>query len=156
MESIHTVKYLNEQSLLPTKVIQICGMRHIYSVCVWRLKEMAGVLDKQHDLLKLIIQKMEITSEADEYDGPHNPRALRYPSASSCPKSKWVPLMQALRLRKWHQRQWFHAVLMTSLCMILDTFLWFVYVHSCLTGFFSAKSICVVYILCICVGHNVV
>ncbi|XP_065151103.1 transient receptor potential cation channel subfamily A member 1b [Paramisgurnus dabryanus] len=65
-----------------------------------RLKEMASVLDKQHDLLKLIIQKMEITSEADEYDGPQNPRALRYPSSSSCPKSKWVPLMQALRLKK--------------------------------------------------------
>ncbi|KAI7792837.1 transient receptor potential cation channel subfamily A member 1b [Triplophysa rosa] len=65
-----------------------------------RLKEMSRMLDKQHNLLKLIIQKMEITSEADEYDGPQNLRSLRYPSCSSYQKSKWVPLMQALRTRK--------------------------------------------------------
>jgi len=55
------------------------------------------MLEKQHDLLKLIIQKMEITSEADEYDGPHNPRALKQ---STSEKSKWVPLMQAIRAKK--------------------------------------------------------
>ncbi|KAA0704824.1 Transient receptor potential cation channel subfamily A member 1 [Triplophysa tibetana] len=65
-----------------------------------RLKEMSCMLDKQHNLLKLIIQKMEITSEADEYDGPQNLRALRYPSCSSHQKSKWVPLMQALHTTK--------------------------------------------------------
>uniref|UniRef100_A0A8C2PVV2 Transient receptor potential cation channel, subfamily A, member 1b n=1 Tax=Cyprinus carpio TaxID=7962 RepID=A0A8C2PVV2_CYPCA len=43
-----------------------------------RLKAMSCVLEKQHNLLKLIIQKMEITSEADEYDGPHNPRLLMH------------------------------------------------------------------------------
>uniref|UniRef100_A0AAQ6IK42 Ion transport domain-containing protein n=1 Tax=Anabas testudineus TaxID=64144 RepID=A0AAQ6IK42_ANATE len=31
-----------------------------------RMKEMSSMLEKQHSLLKLIIQKMEITSEADE------------------------------------------------------------------------------------------
>uniref|UniRef100_A0A8C7D6B4 Transient receptor potential cation channel, subfamily A, member 1b n=1 Tax=Oncorhynchus kisutch TaxID=8019 RepID=A0A8C7D6B4_ONCKI len=35
-----------------------------------RLKEISSVLEKQHDLMKLMIQKMEITSEADEHDGP--------------------------------------------------------------------------------------
>uniref|UniRef100_A0A3Q1GYS7 Transient receptor potential cation channel, subfamily A, member 1b n=1 Tax=Acanthochromis polyacanthus TaxID=80966 RepID=A0A3Q1GYS7_9TELE len=35
-----------------------------------RMKEVSNMLEKQHCLLKLIIQKMEITSEADEYDGP--------------------------------------------------------------------------------------
>uniref|UniRef100_A0AAY5KP19 Ion transport domain-containing protein n=1 Tax=Esox lucius TaxID=8010 RepID=A0AAY5KP19_ESOLU len=35
-----------------------------------RLKEIYGVLEKQHNLMKLMIQKMEITSEADEHDGP--------------------------------------------------------------------------------------
>ncbi|XP_051542893.1 transient receptor potential cation channel subfamily A member 1-like [Myxocyprinus asiaticus] len=64
-----------------------------------RLKEMSSVLDKQHNLLKLIIQKMEITSEADECDGPQNPRALRH-ITSSGQKSKWAPLMQALASRK--------------------------------------------------------
>uniref|UniRef100_A0A8C2BN51 Transient receptor potential cation channel, subfamily A, member 1b n=1 Tax=Cyprinus carpio TaxID=7962 RepID=A0A8C2BN51_CYPCA len=57
-------------------------------------------LVKQHNLLKLIIQKMEITSEADEYDGPHNPRALKQPTSSSSQKSKWVPLLQAIRTKK--------------------------------------------------------
>ncbi|XP_051970094.1 transient receptor potential cation channel subfamily A member 1-like isoform X1 [Xyrauchen texanus] len=64
-----------------------------------RLKEMSSVLEKQHNLLNLIIQKMEITSEADECDGPQNPRALRH-IPSTCQKSKWVPLMQALAKRK--------------------------------------------------------
>uniref|UniRef100_A0A6Q2X271 Ion transport domain-containing protein n=1 Tax=Esox lucius TaxID=8010 RepID=A0A6Q2X271_ESOLU len=36
----------------------------------YRLKEIYGVLEKQHNLMKLMIQKMEITSEADEHDGP--------------------------------------------------------------------------------------
>ncbi|XP_059390620.1 transient receptor potential cation channel subfamily A member 1-like [Carassius carassius] len=65
-----------------------------------RLKEMSCVLEKQHNLLKLIIQKMEITSEADEYDGPHNPRALKQPTSSSSQKSKWVPLLQAIKTKK--------------------------------------------------------
>uniref|UniRef100_A0A8C2PVM4 Transient receptor potential cation channel, subfamily A, member 1b n=1 Tax=Cyprinus carpio TaxID=7962 RepID=A0A8C2PVM4_CYPCA len=65
-----------------------------------RLKAMSCVLEKQHNLLKLIIQKMEITSEADEYDGPHNPRALKQPTSSSSQKSKWVPLLQAIKAKK--------------------------------------------------------
>ncbi|KAF4095954.1 transient receptor potential cation channel subfamily A member 1b [Onychostoma macrolepis] len=65
-----------------------------------RLKAMSCLLEKQHNLLKLIIQKMEITSEADEYDGPHNPRALKQPTSSSSQKSKWVPLLQAIRAKK--------------------------------------------------------
>ncbi|CAM4721838.1 unnamed protein product [Leuciscus chuanchicus] len=64
-----------------------------------RLKAVSCTLEKQHDLLKLIIQKMEITSEADEYDGPQNPRGLKQ-STSSSQKSKWVPLMQAIRAKK--------------------------------------------------------
>uniref|UniRef100_A0A9J7X736 Transient receptor potential cation channel, subfamily A, member 1b n=1 Tax=Cyprinus carpio carpio TaxID=630221 RepID=A0A9J7X736_CYPCA len=66
----------------------------------FRLKTMSCLLEKQHNLLKLIIQKMEITSEADEYDGPHNPRALKQPTSSSSQKSKWVPLLQAIRTKK--------------------------------------------------------
>ncbi|KAK9953442.1 hypothetical protein ABG768_017434 [Culter alburnus] len=65
-----------------------------------RMKAMSCMLEKQHNLLKLIIQKMEITSEADEYDGPQNPRALKQPTSSSSQKSKWVPLMQAIRAKK--------------------------------------------------------
>ncbi|XP_077410170.1 transient receptor potential cation channel subfamily A member 1b isoform X2 [Vanacampus margaritifer] len=63
-----------------------------------RLKEMSGILEKQHNLLKLIIQKMDITSEADEYDGPVNVQGtawkrVRPPKRSV---SRWVPLMKAI------------------------------------------------------------
>uniref|UniRef100_A0A8C0YNK0 Transient receptor potential cation channel, subfamily A, member 1b n=1 Tax=Cyprinus carpio carpio TaxID=630221 RepID=A0A8C0YNK0_CYPCA len=74
--------------------IQLCSGCIIYTSCQtystlhlirlpFRLKTMSCLLEKQHNLLKLIIQKMEITSEADEYDGPHNPRALKQPTSSS-------------------------------------------------------------------------
>ncbi|XP_073796424.1 transient receptor potential cation channel subfamily A member 1b isoform X1 [Danio rerio] len=65
-----------------------------------RLKEMSCMLEKQHNLLKLIIQKMEITSEADEYDGPQNHGALKQHTSSTSQKSKWVPLLQAIKAKK--------------------------------------------------------
>uniref|UniRef100_A0AAY4ASW9 Ion transport domain-containing protein n=1 Tax=Denticeps clupeoides TaxID=299321 RepID=A0AAY4ASW9_9TELE len=58
-----------------------------------RLKEMSSTLEKQHNLMKLIIQKMEITSEADEYDGPEEFRGSRGPAH----RSKWIPLMKAIK-----------------------------------------------------------
>ncbi|XP_069369144.1 transient receptor potential cation channel subfamily A member 1 [Paralichthys olivaceus] len=66
-----------------------------------RMKEMSSLLEKQHSLLKLVIQKMEITTEADENDGPTNVKASRWPSLSrSGPRghtvSRWVPLMKAI------------------------------------------------------------
>uniref|UniRef100_A0A667ZQ08 Transient receptor potential cation channel, subfamily A, member 1b n=1 Tax=Myripristis murdjan TaxID=586833 RepID=A0A667ZQ08_9TELE len=64
-----------------------------------RLKEMSSMLEKQHNLLKLIIQKMEITSEADEYDGPVPIRGSMWSSLSQRTSryqrvSRWVPLMK--------------------------------------------------------------
>ncbi|XP_077364943.1 transient receptor potential cation channel subfamily A member 1-like [Festucalex cinctus] len=63
-----------------------------------RLKEMSGMLEKQHNLLKLIIQKMDITPEADEYDGPVNVQGAAWRRV--CPPkrsvSRWVPLMKAI------------------------------------------------------------
>lgn len=69
------------------------------------MKEMSSVLEKQHNLLKLIIQKMEITSEADEYDGPTSVRSRMWPSLRKVkPKretvSRWVPLMKAIECKK--------------------------------------------------------
>lgn len=66
-----------------------------------RMKEVSGMMEKQHNLLKLIIQKMEISSEADEYDGPVNVRAsmrpcLRPTKGKGHTVSKWVPLMKAI------------------------------------------------------------
>lgn len=69
------------------------------------MKEMTNTLEKQHNLLKLIIQKMEISAEADEQDGPVNVRGAMWPSLSQAkPRghsvSRWVPLMKALESRK--------------------------------------------------------
>ncbi len=66
---------------------------------------MSSTLEKQHNLLKLIIQKMEITSEADEYDGPVNIRGSMWPSLSQAkPRrravSRWVPLMKAIESKR--------------------------------------------------------
>lgn len=65
---------------------------------------MSGMLEKQHCLLKLIMQKMEISSEADEYDGPVNLRGNLWPSLSKTSRgrtvSRWVPLMKAIEHKK--------------------------------------------------------
>ncbi|XP_067107898.1 transient receptor potential cation channel subfamily A member 1b [Osmerus mordax] len=67
----------------------------------YRMKEMSCVLEKQHSLLKLIIQKMDITSEADDYDGPKTVKDERQKSKRNPNKgSKWVPLMKAIEARK--------------------------------------------------------
>ncbi|KAM6900693.1 transient receptor potential cation channel subfamily A member 1b isoform 1-T1 [Xenentodon cancila] len=70
-----------------------------------RIKEMANILEKQHCLLKLIIKKMEITSEADEYDGPVNVRGSMWPTLSQAKTrgrttSRWVPLMKAIESKR--------------------------------------------------------
>ncbi|KAI3355235.1 hypothetical protein L3Q82_018094 [Scortum barcoo] len=69
-----------------------------------RMKEMSMSLEKQHNLLKLIIQKMEITSEADECDGPLNIRGNMWPRLSQAkPRgavSRWVPLMKAIESKR--------------------------------------------------------
>ncbi|XP_078137249.1 transient receptor potential cation channel subfamily A member 1b [Sander vitreus] len=70
-----------------------------------RLKEVSSMMEKQHNLLKLIIQKMEISSEADEYDGPVNIRGNMWPSLTQVkPKghrvSRWVPLLKAIESKK--------------------------------------------------------
>uniref|UniRef100_A0AAQ6IBA6 Ion transport domain-containing protein n=1 Tax=Anabas testudineus TaxID=64144 RepID=A0AAQ6IBA6_ANATE len=70
-----------------------------------RMKEMSSMLEKQHSLLKLIIQKMEITSEADECDGPVNVKASMWPGLSQVKArghtvSRWVPLMKAIESKR--------------------------------------------------------
>lgn len=60
----------------------------------YRLKEMASVLEKQHNLLKLIIQKMEIVTEADDQDGPE--LAQSHFEGRLAKRSKWIPLVKAV------------------------------------------------------------
>uniref|UniRef100_A0A674EEF6 Transient receptor potential cation channel, subfamily A, member 1a n=1 Tax=Salmo trutta TaxID=8032 RepID=A0A674EEF6_SALTR len=60
-----------------------------------RLKEMSNVIEKQHNLLKLIVQKMEISSEAEEeHDGPQLFQGYRDKPLPS--QNKWNPLLRAL------------------------------------------------------------
>ncbi|CAB1326262.1 unnamed protein product [Coregonus sp. 'balchen'] len=67
----------------------------------YRLKEMSNVIEKQHNLLKLIVQKMEISSEAEEeHDGPQLFQGYR--DKPLPPKSKWNPLLRALAAREYH------------------------------------------------------
>lgn len=70
-----------------------------------RMKEMSDMMEKQHHLLKLIIQKMEITSEADEYDDPVHTKgsmwaALRPSKSGKHGVSRWVPLMKAIEAKR--------------------------------------------------------
>ncbi|KAK3534710.1 hypothetical protein QTP86_023793 [Hemibagrus guttatus] len=58
-----------------------------------RLKDLSENLEKQHNLLKLIVQKMEISSEAEEHDGP---RVLHDFTHKLSTKSKWGPLLRAV------------------------------------------------------------
>ncbi|KAJ8010896.1 hypothetical protein DPEC_G00079920 [Dallia pectoralis] len=68
----------------------------------YRLKEMSSVLEKQHNLMKLMIQKMEITSEADEYDGPIEFKGhMQGSKRGHATASKWLPLMKAIECRKF-------------------------------------------------------
>uniref|UniRef100_A0A674AL88 Transient receptor potential cation channel, subfamily A, member 1b n=1 Tax=Salmo trutta TaxID=8032 RepID=A0A674AL88_SALTR len=63
----------------------------------YRLKEISSVLEKQHDLIKLMIRKMEITSEADERDGPTEVKGYRQRSNWGQAKgSNWIPLIKVL------------------------------------------------------------
>uniref|UniRef100_A0A672JFM3 Transient receptor potential cation channel, subfamily A, member 1b n=1 Tax=Salarias fasciatus TaxID=181472 RepID=A0A672JFM3_SALFA len=63
---------LHEQPLVVTFILNLLYLERLPFLC--RMKEMSNQLEKQHSLLKLIIQKMEITTEADENDGPVNVR----------------------------------------------------------------------------------
>uniref|UniRef100_A0A087Y4N8 Transient receptor potential cation channel, subfamily A, member 1b n=1 Tax=Poecilia formosa TaxID=48698 RepID=A0A087Y4N8_POEFO len=70
-----------------------------------RMKEMSGMLEKQHSLLKLIIQKMEISSEAEESDGPVTLKGSMWPSlghgkARGRSTSRWVPLIKAIEANR--------------------------------------------------------
>ncbi|XP_076837477.1 transient receptor potential cation channel subfamily A member 1a isoform X2 [Brachyhypopomus gauderio] len=63
-----------------------------------RLKAMSESMEKQHNLLKLIVQKMEISSEAEDQDGPavcceENMRRTHT-------RSKWQPLLNTVTSMK--------------------------------------------------------
>nr|XP_055058001.1 transient receptor potential cation channel subfamily A member 1a isoform X2 [Misgurnus anguillicaudatus] len=63
----------------------------------YRLKEIADILEKQHNLLKLVVQKMEISSEAEDHDGPPVFQELKEKLLT---RSKWGPLLRAVTAKR--------------------------------------------------------
>ncbi|MBN3276216.1 TRPA1 protein, partial [Polyodon spathula] len=67
----------------------------------YRLKDISMILEKQHNLLKLIVQKMEIVSEADEQD---DTELFQYGNVKRQQqlnnKSKWNYLIKAVHDKK--------------------------------------------------------
>ncbi|KAG2458316.1 TRPA1 protein, partial [Polypterus senegalus] len=67
----------------------------------FRLKDISNILQKQHNLLKLIIEKMEIVSEADEQDDPD---LFSYGNVKRQhllnKKSKWDSVIKAVHAKK--------------------------------------------------------
>ncbi|XP_051785308.1 transient receptor potential cation channel subfamily A member 1b [Erpetoichthys calabaricus] len=67
----------------------------------FRLKDISNILQKQHNLLKLIIEKMEIVSEADEQDDPD---LFSYGNVKRQhllnKKSKWDCVIKAVHAKK--------------------------------------------------------
>ncbi|KAK1790186.1 hypothetical protein P4O66_014104, partial [Electrophorus voltai] len=54
------------------------------------MQVMCEAMEKQHNMLKLIVQKMEISSEADDHDGPPVCREIKQKLLA---RSKWQPLL---------------------------------------------------------------
>ncbi|KAI5616928.1 transient receptor potential cation channel, subfamily A, member 1a, partial [Silurus asotus] len=62
-----------------------------------RLKDLSELMEKQHTLLKLVVQKMEISSEAEEHDGPRIVRDFTHKLST---RSKWGPLLRAVTAKR--------------------------------------------------------
>ncbi|KTF80550.1 hypothetical protein cypCar_00019551 [Cyprinus carpio] len=82
--------------LSPT-IYQLTPLERELTKQKYRMKEMSESMEKQHNLLKLIVQKMEISSEAEEHDGPPVFQELKEKLLS---RSKWGPLLRAVTARK--------------------------------------------------------
>ncbi|KAM5158043.1 transient receptor potential cation channel subfamily A member 1 isoform 2-T2 [Mantella aurantiaca] len=69
-----------------------------------RLKDLSTVMQKQHELIKLIIQKMEIVSEAEDEDNHdlfqnNKPKKQRMPERK---ESKWDCVIKAVKCKSAH------------------------------------------------------
>ena len=62
------------------------------------MKEISSLVEKQHNLLKLIVQKMEIVSESEYTDGP---KGFHSHMHSLCSRSdKWAPVLRAAMAKR--------------------------------------------------------
>lgn len=68
-------------------------------LCALRLKDLTSLLEKQHELIKLIIQKMEIISETEDEDN-HSSFQDRYKKEQLEQRnSKWNSVLRAVRAK---------------------------------------------------------
>lgn len=71
-------------------------MRHAYP---FRLKDLTSLLEKQHELIKLIIQKMEIISETEDEDN-HSSFQDRFKKEQLEQRnSKWNSVLKAVKTK---------------------------------------------------------
>uniref|UniRef100_A0A8C2L903 Transient receptor potential cation channel, subfamily A, member 1a n=1 Tax=Cyprinus carpio TaxID=7962 RepID=A0A8C2L903_CYPCA len=80
----------NDKIMFIPTIYQLTPLERELTKQKYRMKEMSESMEKQHNLLKLIVQKMEISSEAEEHDGPPVFQELKEKLLS---RSKWGPLV---------------------------------------------------------------
>lgn len=67
---------------------------HVIVRSFLRMKELFSLVEKQHNLVKLIVEKMEIVAESEDQDGPegfHSPRSGA---------DKWAPVIRAVMSKR--------------------------------------------------------
>ncbi|XP_072007830.1 transient receptor potential cation channel subfamily A member 1 isoform X2 [Engystomops pustulosus] len=78
----------------PTMEVQLWKQKN-------RLKDLSSVMQKQHELIKLIIQKMEIVSEADDEDQEDSFQHTKpMKQKLECKESKWDCVVKAVKCRR--------------------------------------------------------
>lgn len=68
-------------------------------LCPFRLKDLTSLVEKQHELIKLIIQKMEIISETEDEDN-HSSFQDRYKKEQLEQRnSRWNSVLKAVKAK---------------------------------------------------------
>lgn len=75
----------------------------------YRLKEMQNQLDRMHDLLRLVVQKMDITEESDFNDEPMRSKPKEEPKIMTKGrtlrlKAKLAPIVAAKKMSGDHKK----------------------------------------------------
>lgn len=71
-------------------------------VCPFRLKELTFLLKKQHELIKLIIQKMEIISETEDEDNHCSFQDRFKKEQMEQRNSRWNTVLRAVKAKTHH------------------------------------------------------
>uniref|UniRef100_A0A8C1WSN1 Transient receptor potential cation channel, subfamily A, member 1a n=1 Tax=Cyprinus carpio TaxID=7962 RepID=A0A8C1WSN1_CYPCA len=91
-----TIKEFPNRCFKPVSVLETPLERELTKQ-KYRRKEMSESMEKQHNLLKRVVQKMQISSEAEEHDRPQVFQELKEKPLT---RSKRGPLLRAVTARK--------------------------------------------------------